>query len=87
MQSRARHTPQATGDATGRQWLTEGIKQSPRPFGYETSIWTLKRLAQFARREGWRDSEVRPATGGRALRPAGINGRRAKQRSTSPEEQ
>ena len=43
--SRARHTPQATFDIDGQAWLTEVIKQSPRTFGYETSVWTLKLLA------------------------------------------
>ena len=84
--SRARHTPQATFDVVGQQWLTEVIKQSPRTFGYETSIWTLKLLAQFAQREGWSDRVVRPETVGRAVRQAGINWRRAKHRITSPDE-
>lgn len=86
MKSRARHTPQATFDVDGRQWLTEVIKQSPRTFGYETSIWTLKLLAQFAQREGWSDHVVRPETIGRALRAAGITWKRAKHRITSPDE-
>jgi transposase len=86
MKSRARQTPQATFDANGRQWLTEVVKQSPRTFGYETSLWTLKLLAQFAHREGWSTGIVRPETVGRALREAGINWRRAKQRITSPDE-
>jgi transposase len=84
--SRARHTPQATFDVAGRQWLTEVIKQSPRTFGYETSIWTLKLLAHLAQRKGWSDSQVRPETVGRTLRKAGINWRRAKHRITSPDE-
>lgn len=84
--SRARQTPQATFDATGRQWLTEIVKQSPRTFGYETSLWTLKLLAQLAQREGWSEHVVRPETVGRALQEAGINWRRAKHRITSPDE-
>jgi transposase len=86
MKSRARHTPQATFGGAGRQWLTEVIQQSPRTFGYETSIWTLKWLAHLAQREGWSDHIVRPETIGRALREAGINWRRAKHRITSPDE-
>lgn len=86
MKSRARHTPQATFDARGRQWLTEVVKQSPRTFGYETSLWTLQLLAQFAHRVGWSEDVVQPETVGRALREAGINWRRAKQRITSPDE-
>ena len=86
MKSRARQTSQATFDTNGRQWLAAVVKQSPRTFGYETSIWTLKLLAQFAQREGWSEGVVRPETVGRALREAGINWRRAKQRITSPDE-
>ncbi len=86
MKSRARQTPQATFDAKGREWLTEVVKQSPRTVGYETSLWTLKLLAQFAQREGCSASVVRPETVGRALRKAGIHWRRAKQRITSPDE-
>jgi transposase len=83
--SRARLTPQATFDASGRQWLTEVSQHSPRTFGYETSTWTLKLLAQVAQREGWSEREVRPETVGRALYKAGINWRRAKHRITSPD--
>jgi transposase len=86
MKSRARQTPQATFDAQGRQWLSEIVQQSPRTFGYETSLWTLKLLAQFAQRAGWSENVVRPETVGRALRKADINWRRAKQRITSPDE-
>lgn len=86
MKSRARQTPQATFGAAGRQWLTEVIKQSPRTFGYETSLWTLKLLAQLAQREGWSEHVVRPETVGRALQEARINWRRAKHRITSPDE-
>ena len=84
--SRARQTPQATFDAAGRQWLTGVIKQSPRTFGYETSLWTLQLLAHLAQREGWSDRVVRPETVGRALQEAGISWRRAKHRITSPDE-
>jgi len=84
--SRARHTPQATFDVDGQAWLTEVIKQSPRTFGYETSIWTLKLLAQFAQQKGWSKDVVRPETVGRALRAAGITWKRAKHRITSPDE-
>jgi transposase len=85
MKSRARYTPQATFGIDGRQWLTEVIKQSPRTFGYETSLWTLKLLAQFAQREGWSERVVRPEPIERALQAAGINWRRAKHRITSPD--
>jgi transposase len=86
MKSRARQTPQATFDANGRQWLTEVVKQSPRTVGYETSLWTLKLLAQFAQQDGWSAGVVRPETVGRALQAAGINWRPAKHRITSPDE-
>lgn len=84
--SRARRTPQATFDGAGREWLKEVIQQSPRTFGYETSLWTLKLLAQLAQRTGWSERVVRPETVGRALQKAEINWRRAKHRITSPDE-
>lgn len=83
--SRARHTKQATFDAEGREWLTGIVRQSPRAFGYETSLWTLTLLAEVAHKEGYSDRIVRPETVGRALAKAGINWHRAKQWINSPD--
>lgn len=83
--SRARHSPQATFDQAGRAWLKKVIRQTPRAFGYETSLWTLDRLAELAHREGYTKRLVRAETVGRALVREGITWQRAKHWITSPD--
>ena len=83
--SRARHTEQATFDDKGREWLKDAVRQSPRVFGCETSLWTLTLLAELAHKEGYSDRTVRPETVGRALVKAGIRWHRAKQWINSPD--
>jgi len=84
--SRARHSQQATFDQAGRDWLKGVIRQTPRAFGYETSLWTLDRLAELAQRAGYSEQVVRAETVGRALAREGINWQRAKHRINSPDE-
>lgn len=83
--SRARHSSQATFDQVGRAWLKRVIGQTPRTFGYETSLWTLGRLADLAHREGYTERVVRAETVGRALAQEGITWQRAKHWITSPD--
>lgn len=83
--SRARHSQQATFDAAGRAWLKSVIRQSPRSFGYDSSLWTLGLLAELAHRQGYSERQVNPETVGRALAQAGIEWKRAKQRINSPD--
>jgi transposase len=85
--SRARHTEQATFDQSGREWLKSIIRQSPRSFGYESSLWTLNMLAELAQREGHSERLARPETISRALTREGISWQRAKHRINSPDEQ
>jgi hypothetical protein len=85
--SRARHTEQATFKQAGRDWLKSVIRQSPRTFGYETSLWTLTLLAELAYREGYSTRQVNAETVGRALVREGIRWARAKHRINSPDEQ
>ncbi|MBE0586972.1 MAG: helix-turn-helix domain-containing protein [Hydrogenophaga sp.] len=84
-QSRARHSQQATFDAAGREWLKSVIRQSPRSFGYDSSLWTLDLLAELAHRQGYSERQVNPETVGRALAREGIEWKRAKQRINSPD--
>jgi len=84
--SRARHSQQATFNQAGRDWLKSIIRQTPRAFGYETSLWTLDRLAELAQREGYSEQLVRAETVGRALAREGINWQRVKHRINSPDE-
>ena len=36
--SRGRHSQQAAFDAAGREWLKSVMQQSPRTFGYDSSL-------------------------------------------------
>ncbi|MBE0691395.1 MAG: helix-turn-helix domain-containing protein [Anaerolineae bacterium] len=83
--SRARYSQQATFDAAGREWLKSMIRQSPRSFGYESSLWTLEMLAELAHKRGYSQRQVTPETVGRALAREGIDWKRAKQRINSPD--
>ena len=84
--SRARHSPQASFDEVGRSWLKDVIRQSPRSFGYERSLWTLDLLAHLAYREGYLEQLVNPETVSRALAREKISWKRAKKRINSPDE-
>ena len=84
--SRARHSQQATFDAVGREWLQAVIRQSPRSFGYDRSLWTLPMLAEFAYRAGYSQRLVNPETVSRALAREKINWKRARKRINSPDE-
>lgn len=85
--SRARHSPQATFDIAGRAWLKAVIRQSPRSFGYESSLWTLDKLAELAYRAGYSERVVNPETVSRALAREKISWKRARKRINSPDEQ
>lgn len=84
--SRARHDDQRALDNGGQEWLKERVRQSPRQFGFEGSLWTLEWLAELAARDGLTEQRVTPETVGRALKRAGVNWRRAKHWITSPDE-
>lgn len=49
---RGRLTPERALDAAGEQRLREVLVQSPRQYGYETSLWTLELLADLSYRRG-----------------------------------
>lgn len=83
--SRARHTQQATFRGESLEWLKGVIHQSPRNFGYETSLWTLTLLAELAHKHGYSERQVRPETVGRALGEAGMNWNRVKHWINSPD--
>jgi transposase len=84
--SRARHDDQRAFADAGQEWLKERVRQSPRQFGFEGSLWTLEWLAELAAREGLTQQRVTPETVGRSLKRAGVNWRRAKHWITSPDE-
>lgn len=84
--SRARHSQQATFDTADRAWLKSVIRQSPRTFGYDSSLWTLDMLAELAYCNGYSERLVNPETVSRALAREKINWKRAKKRINSPDE-
>ena len=84
--SRARRTAHATFDQAGRDWLKSVIRQSPRTFGYETSLWTLDILAELAHQEGYSQRLVSAETISRALAREKIRWQRVKHRINSPDE-
>ena len=83
--SHATHTNQAAIDALGLEGLGRLLHQSPRPFGQNTSLWTLKGLAQASLAQGITSREVSAETIRRALKKLGENWKRAKKWITSPD--
>lgn len=83
--SHARREPQSAFDEAGRDRLREAIRQSPRQFGHETSVWTLALLAETCEREGIASRSVSADNVGSVLREMGIDWRRAKDRIRSPD--
>jgi transposase len=83
--SHARREPQSAFDEAGRDRLREVIRQSPRQFGHETSVWTLALLAETCEREGIASRSVSGDNVGSVLREMGIDWRRAKHRIRSPD--
>ena len=83
--SHARQEPQSAFDEAGRHRLREVIRQSPRRFGHETSVWTLALLAETCEREGIASRSVNADNVGYVLREMDIDWRRAKHRIRSPD--
>jgi transposase len=83
--SHARREPQSAFDEAARDRLQEVIRQSPRQFGHETSVWTLALLAETCECEGIASRSVNGDNVGSVLREMGIDWRRAKHRIRSPD--
>ncbi len=49
-------------DANSAERLREMLHRSPREFGYESSLWTLKMAAEAAFEEGLTEKRVSPET-------------------------
>jgi transposase len=83
--SAPQRTPHAVFDALRREQLRTLLHQSPRTFGYATSLWTLALAAKVAYAEGL---TARPISGEairRALVRLGVRWQRAKHWITSPD--
>jgi transposase len=83
--SHAVHTPQAVFDADAAERLTAIVRQSPRNFGKETSLWTLDLVAEVSFEQGLTRERVSYETIRSTLKRLGIQWKRAKQWVTSPD--
>ena len=83
--SHRRHDNQSGFDEEGLSKLQDLIRQSPRSYGHESSIWTLAMLAQTCWEEGISTRPVSVAGVRVGLRKSGINWQRAKHRINSPD--
>jgi hypothetical protein len=61
------------------------MRRSPREFGHETSVWTLAKLAETCQSEGIASRPVNADNVGYVLRKMGIEWRRAKKWTRSPD--
>ncbi len=83
--SRARHDNQSAFDEKGLSRLQDLMRQTPRSYGHQSSLWTLELLAQtcWAERISTRPLSVAGVQGG--VRKLGINWQRARHRINSPD--
>lgn len=85
LKSRARHDDQRAYNDEAQEQLRELIRQSPREYGYESSLWTLEMLAEVSHQKGWTAYQVHPDTVGQTLLKMGVNWGRAKHWINSPD--
>jgi transposase len=83
--SRARHDDQRAFDDAARERLREIIRQSPRGYGHDTSLWTLELLAEVSFQEGLTAERVHFDTVSRTLMEMGVRWSRAKHWINSPD--
>ena len=83
--SHAVHTPQAAFDAGATERLKAIVRQSPRTFGKETSLWTLELAAAVSFEQGLTRERVSDETIRQTLKRLGIQWKRAKHWIVSPD--
>lgn len=86
LRSRARHDDQRAYNDDARERLREIIRQSPREYGYESSLWTLEMLVEVSQQKGLIAGRVHPDTVSQTLMEMGVNWSRAKHWINSPDE-
>ena len=84
--TKARKDDQRAFDDQAREQLREIIRQSPRSYGYETSLWTLDLLAEVSQKEGLTAHQVHKDTISQTLYEMGMNWKRVKHWISSPDE-
>ena len=82
---RGRPEPERAFDTAAEAALLEVLKQSPRQYGYESSLWTLEMLAEVSYQRGWTKQQVHLDTVSETLHRLGIRWKRAKERINSPD--
>jgi transposase len=84
-QKPGRQDDQRAFDDQARSRLREIVHQSPRAFGFETSLWSLSLLAKVSYQEGLTRHEVHFDTISQTLAEMGLNWQRVKQWINSPD--
>jgi transposase len=79
------HSTHEVFDEQGRQRLQALLHQSPRTFGKDTSIWTLKLAAEVSFTQGIVSRPISGETIRNALKLLGVRWKRAKHWITSPD--
>lgn len=79
------HHLRSTFTEEGCERLQDLLHRSPRDFGRERSMWTLKLAAQVSFEQGLTDTEVSTESVRRALKRLKTNWKRAKHWITSPD--
>ena len=85
-QKPGRKDDQRAFDDQARERLREIVHQSPRAFGFESSLWTLSLLAKVSYQEGLTSHEVHFDTISQTLKEMGFNWKRVKHWINSPDE-
>lgn len=73
-------------DDDAREHLRDLVHRSPREFGYDTSLWTLKLIAQVSYEQGLIAKQVHFDTISATLEELGITWKRARKHIQSPDE-
>ena len=84
--SRARHDDQRAYDDQAREHLREIIRQTPRTYGYESSLWSLELLAKVSHQKKLTAHRVHKDTVSQTLMEMKVNWSRAKHWINSPDE-
>ena len=83
--SKRPHQIERAYDEEQSEKLKELLRQSPRKYGKDSSLWTLEKLAEVSFEEGITESQVSYEAVRQALKRMGINWKRAKHWITSPD--
>ncbi len=83
--SHRKHHLETKFSPAGLERLAGLVHQSPRQYGYATSLWSLAQLAEVSFKEGLSRETVSYETVRQALKKLDIDWRRARQHITSPD--